>query len=376
MKYLIVYENGETLWRDDTDLSAFSRGDNVGLHFRLRADSKKDYSDVEIYSDDGEFIDSCFVSCKWENVNAEINSYIDGEKRCVVLSVLNPYGENLRIKDVKFNAPLGNLFDGGVLFQLAAAKAQAMGYVFVAKDGKVIAVDGGGKEDKFALKEIIDKSGGTVHHWFITHYHNDHIGAIIELFKENAVKVENLYYDFPTAEVLSDRGDGDNALVGVWNDYLPKNANIIKPKRGDKFDLGSTCVTVLNSSAFDVLCDFANNSSVVYKMNTGKTNVLFTGDLERKGEEYLEDVWFRKQLSDCTVVQMAHHGQKGVSERFYDATSVKVCLYPTPLWLWNNDNGGGKNSAHWTTLQTRELMREKNVRRSFTSIQNKITEIY
>ena len=53
-----------------------------------------------------------------------------------------------------------------------------------------------------------------------THYHNDHIGAIIELFKENTVNVKNLYYDFPTAEILSDRGDGDNALVGVWNDYL------------------------------------------------------------------------------------------------------------------------------------------------------------
>ena len=135
-------------------------------------------------------------------------------------------------------------------------------------------------------------------------------------------------------------------------------------------------VTVLNNAAFDVLHDFSNNSSIVYKLDTGKTKVLFTGDLERKGEEYLEDSWFRAQLSDCTVVQMAHHGQKGVSKKFYDATPVQVCLYCTPLWLWNNDNGGGKNSSSWTTLHTREWMRERNVKKNYTSIQNKTIEIY
>ena len=288
----------------------------------------------------------------------------------------NPDNDGYALKEVAFEGCLGELFDGGVLYQIGPKGVQMMGYVYVTKTGTVIAVDGGNKEDKDELNRIIQKHGGVVHHWLITHYHSDHICAIIELFKENAVKVENVYYDFPTMEMMSDRGDRDNPLVDVWASVLPKETNVITPKKGDRYAMNGASVTVLNDAAFDVLHDFSNNSSVVYKLDTGKTKVLFTGDLERKGEDLMEDGWFVDQLSDCTVVQMSHHGQKGVSKRFYDATAVQVCLYPTPLWLWDNNNGGGKNSSTWTIFQTREWMRERNVKKSFTSIENKTIEIY
>ena len=375
-KYLIVYENGEVSWCENVDFSLLNKGEKVNAHFLFKAESRKAYSDIELYDENDEFIDSCFVSYKWENVNAEVVSYLDKGKRCIVLKVQNIADEKYNLKDVVFSAPLGDLFDGGVLYQIAPKVAQIMGYIYVTKTGEVIAVDGGGAPEKDELNRIIQRHGGVVHHWFITHYHNDHICAIMELFKENAIKAENIYFNFPTAEIMEDRGDRDNPLVEKWNALLPKETRIITPKKGDRYALNGVFITVLNDAAFDVLHDFSNNSSVVYKLDTGKTKILFTGDLERKGDEYLDDLWFREQISDCTVVQMAHHGQKGVSKKFYDATAVEVCLYSTPLWLWNNDNGGGKNSSSWTTLYTREWMRERNVKKSYTSIQNKTIEIY
>ena len=374
--YIIIYEDGTVCPRADIDFSTLSQGERVNVSFLFKAESRKPYSDVELYDEKGGFIDSCFVSCKWEHVNAESNCYVQDGKRFVSLKICNEADENYHIKKVTFEAPLGNLFDGGVLYQLAPQSAQIMGYVYVTKSGQVIAFDGGAKGDKDELNRIIQKHGGVVHHWFITHYHNDHIGAIIELFKENLVKVDNLYFDFPTPDILVDRGDGDNPLVEVWQACLPQETKVITPKQGDRYALNGVSVTVLNDAAFDILHDFCNNSSIVYKLETATAKVLFTGDLERKGDEYLEDPWFREQLSDCTVVQMSHHGQKGVSKKFYDATAVQVCLYSTPLWLWNNNNGGGKNSCTWTTLHTREWMRERNVKRSYTSIENKTIEIY
>lgn len=374
--YLIVYEDGGFCERASVDFTAFEQLERVNAHFLFKTESKKPYADMELHDTDGELIDSCFVSHKWENVNVETVCYADNGKRFVAVKLQNPSEEKYTLKGVQFEAPMGNLFDGGVLYQIGPKGVQMMGYVYVTKSGTVIAVDGGNKEDKEELKRIIQQHGGVVHHWLITHYHSDHIGAIIELFQENAVRVETLYFDFPTMEMMSDRGDRDNPLVEVWASVLPKETRVITPKQGDRYEMNDVFVTVLNNAAFDVLHDFSNNSSIVYKLDTGKTKVLFTGDLERKGYEYLEDPWFVEQLSDCTVVQMSHHGQKGVSKGFYDATAVQVCLYPTPLWLWDNNNGGGKNSSTWTILQTREWMRERNVKKNYTSIQNKTVEIY
>lgn len=374
--YLILCEDGSFYPCAEFDVAQYQSTGKVSVSFLFKAESRKAYSDMELYGQDGEFIDSCFVSYKWENVTAEAVAYLDDGKRFVVLKMKNESAEEYRIKQISFSKPLGNLFDGGVLYQIAPKGAQMMGYIFVTKEGTVIAVDGGERVDKEEVNRIIQKHGGTVHHWFITHYHNDHIGAVLELFREQKVKVENLYFDFPSSNLLVDRGDRDNPLVEEWNSLLPKQTRIITPKRGDRYVLNGVSVTVLNNAGFDVLHDFCNNSSIVYKMDTGKTKVLFTGDLERKCEDYLEDAWFREQLSDCTVVQMSHHGQKGVSKRFYEETAVQVCLYPTPLWLWNNNNGGGKNSSTWTTLFTREWMRERKVYKSYTSIENQTIEIY
>ena len=374
--YCIIYEDGTFYDSDCIDVSKLTKLEKVTAHFQLKTESRKPYADMELYDENGAFIDSCFVSHKWENVNLETWAYSGDGKRLVVLRIKNENDEGYQIRNVAFNSPMEALFDGGVLYQIAPKGVQMMGYVYVTKQGEVIAIDGGGETDKDELNRVIQKHGGVVHHWFITHYHSDHICAIIELFKENAVRVENIYFDFPTADMMTDRGDRDNPLVEVWRSVLPKNANVITPKKGDRYALNGATVTVLNDAAFDVLHDFSNNSSVVYKLDTGKTKVLFTGDLERKGEEYLEEQWFCDQLADCTVVQMSHHGQKGVSRKFYDATAVEVCLYPTPLWLWNNDNGGGKNSSSWTILYTREWMRERNVKKSHTSIENKTIEIY
>ena len=375
-RYLFIYENGVFYEGEISDFPTWKKGEKINLHFCLKTESRKSYSDIELYDEAGEYIDSCFFSHKWENVNAEVFSYNDNGKRCAVLLLQNGAEERYDIKNIAFETPVENLFDNGVLYQIAPKGAQMMGYVYVTKEGMVIAVDGGAKVDKDELNRILQKHGGVVHHWLITHYHSDHIGAVIELFKENAVKVENVYFDFPSSDLLVDRGDGDNPLVEIWREVLPEGIKIITPKQGDRYEMNGVSVTVLNTAAFDVLHDFSNNSGIVYKLDTGKAKVLFIGDLERKGDDYLEDPWFKEQLSDCTVVQMAHHGQKGVSKKFYDATAVQVCLYPTPLWLWNNDNGGGKNSSSWTTLQTREWMREKNVKKSYTSIQNKTIEIY
>lgn len=53
---------------------------------------------------------------------------------------------------------------------------------------------------------------------------------------------------------------------------------------------------------------------------------------------------------------MAHHGQQGVDQDAYALIAPTTCLWPSPAWLWNNDNGGGVGSGPWGTLTTRAWM--------------------
>lgn len=56
------------------------------------------------------------------------------------------------------------------------------------------------------------------------------------------------------------------------------------------------------------------------------------------------------------IVQMSHHGQNGVGYEVYKALNPKICLWPTPQWLWDNDKGNGPGTGPWTTQETRNWM--------------------
>ena len=58
-----------------------------------------------------------------------------------------------------------------------------MGYLYKTPNGQIVAIDGGNPSDKDTVINAIKELGGHVHHWFITHYHDDHVGAIIETLK-------------------------------------------------------------------------------------------------------------------------------------------------------------------------------------------------
>ena len=59
-------------------------------------------------------------------------------------------------------------------------------------------------------------------------------------------------------------------------------------------------------------------------------------------------------------VQMAHHGQNGVDEAFYQAVKPTYAFWPTPLWLWVNSRSKLviPDSASYKTPETIEWTRK------------------
>ena len=362
MSYVYLYQKNKVEFSKQADTENLKKTGACTLSFDVLVTAENPPTGTCISTLNGFPVDSCFTANKWEHVIAQADVYGAADDKFCLLVTEDCEGEKVEIKNVVFSEPLGELFGGGRLYQLAPAYAQSMSYVYVTKKGTVVVVDGGMTQDKEQLTALIMKLGGVVEHMFITHYHCDHICAVIDMFKENKVKVKNLYYDFPSQEILAQiEDDGDNHLVQDFIDVIPNGVNVITPKKGDVVKIDELTVTVLNDACFDVRPNFCNDSSVVYKFDTGKGKILFTGDLGAKGDDLIKDEWFLKEMSECNVVQMAHHGQRGTSKAFYDAIKkIDVCLYPTPWWLWNGWT--------WDTHKTRSWMRERGVLRSYPCV--------
>ena len=81
----------------------------------------------------------------------------------------------------------------------------------------------------------------------------------------------------------------------------------------------------------------------------------------------------QKDKLDCDFCQMAHHGQQGVRRTFYEAVKPTFTLWPTPDWLWRNDNGKGDGSGPFKTCDTRIWAAELGVKEYYVSKNGLIT---
>ena len=110
---------------------------------------------------------------------------------------------------------------------------------------------------------------------------------------------------------------------------------------------------------------------MVIKFDTGKTTILILGDTGIQSSEKLINTQKDKLKSD--IVQVAHHGQAGATEELYKLINPKICLWPTPTWLWNNDAGSGENTGSWKTFETRQWLENLNVQQNYIGKDGNVT---
>lgn len=253
------------------------------------------------------------------------------------------------------------------LIQLSPqTKSQMMGYIIKTKNNKMIVIDGGTHGDADNLMKYIGENNNKVDYWFLTHNHNDHAGAFVEIINNRNVKVENIYASLNEKEWYetyeSTREEFSNNLINTLN-YDKLNGIVNSPSLNEKIEIDGINIEFLGVKNPEITENPGNEQSMVIKFDTGKTSLLILGDTGEKSSEKLLQNQKEKLRSD--IVQMSHHGQAGATEELYKAINPKICLWPTPEWLWNNDNGGGFDSGTWKTLDTRRWMENLGVKNNY-----------
>lgn len=234
--------------------------------------------------------------------------------------------------------------------------AQMLSSVIRSDNGSLIVVDGGWEADGDYLVETIKNNGGSVDAWLITHPHSDHAGALYHILKNRSdeIDINRIYYSFAPISWYEEVSPEDVNLVRNLVeelDKLPQDKLCGTIGKGYEITVDNIRITVMNDR-YQLDVDPVNNSSITYMVDTGKKKVLFLGDMSYDGGNSLGRENGISLKAD--IVQMAHHGQNGVGRSIYESISPKICLWPTPQWLWDNDNGGGYNSGPWGTIAMRE----------------------
>lgn len=236
---------------------------------------------------------------------------------------------------------------------------QMMSYIITTPNNKVIVIDGGWEADAQHLEDKILALGGIVDMWHITHAHRDHINAFTEIMrKPNEIEVKSIYWNFPPREwILQVYPIGEDSL-DRFLDVIEENKDIsIKAEKGMSLSIDGLSIDILFDPEHYQKTTNLNDTSLVYRMTfpNGKVALLL-GDLAELGGKYLAEEYGSKLKSH--IVQMAHHGQRGVSKEVYELIQPEICLWPTIGRVWENDSGEGYDTGSWLTLDTRAWMDE------------------
>ncbi len=258
------------------------------------------------------------------------------------------------------------------LYQLAPeANSLMQSYVIKTQNGKLIVIDGGidgeGLErDPYmpaALRAIMgldEDEYFEVEAWFLSHAHKDHMYELSKMLRDYSedsnYKINNIYFDFPefgSAEYPGQNGDMEisrikeninkyGEVIGAqvkegstyYDDLNGAVINAEAVAKGLSFEIDGVKVDVLQTWDPVDGTSNVNDTSLVIRMWIGEQSVLFLNDLGSIGGRRLLATYGDGLKSD--IVQMAHHGQAGVTKDVYDAIDADVHLWPTPIWVWEN----------------------------------------
>ncbi|OQY69615.1 MAG: DNA internalization-related competence protein ComEC/Rec2 [Ignavibacteriales bacterium UTCHB3] len=178
-------------------------------------------------------------------------------------------------------------------------------YILKTASGEVWLIDAGVLGPTFDTGEAIIipllKRFGIekIQHAFVSHYDLDHAGGMISLMKKGLIKQLNLPPPDPA----------DTKEVALFS-ILAKYGKHKIYKTGDLFSANGLSLKVFNQTPETGAK--SNSRSGVFMVNFATHSVLFTGDLDRKGEKALMET---ESNLRSEILKVSHHGSSTGTSR-------------------------------------------------------------
>ena len=145
---------------------------------------------------------------------------------------------------------------------------------------------------------------------YISHYHNDHMGNVINILNDGKYRVNKLYlpdYGYMTGSNSYMR-DYRSDCQDIMDTARAKGVQIVSLVKNSVFTVGDVAAKVLwgadyEDSSHDT--DYINNNSLVTRFTCGNTRYLNAGDIEVDTEYEMLDAGVDLAADIC---KLSHHG--------------------------------------------------------------------
>jgi L-ascorbate metabolism protein UlaG (beta-lactamase superfamily) len=242
-------------------------------------------------------------------------------------------------------------------------------YVIRTDDNRIIVMDGGMKEEEGYLRGFLAALGNRVDCWFVSHPHNDHMGALTEILKNpKEIRIAQICQSTFSDALMAREPDNAGHAKAYYEAAEKSGIKMVEAEEGMTFTFGHTTCKILCLTNEEITQNPYNNSSMVIKVWDPVKSVLFLGDAGAEQGEKLLAGPYRDELN-CDYMQMAHHGQSAVNMDFYRTVAFRACLWPTPSWVYDNDAGKGFNTHILTTIETRNTIDSLKITEQYISFQ-------
>jgi len=185
-------------------------------------------------------------------------------------------------------------------------------------DSKQVLIDGGPDNSILEkLNQIMPFYDRIIDLVILTHPDADHITGLVKVLD---------YYQI--GRILTSGLEKDTAIYMKWKELIEeKNISLSLAQQGQKVLFQNNIILEVLWPDQNIISSYsspANNVSVVTRLIYNDIEILLTGDIEKKVENYLVNQEFELK-SD--ILKLAHHGSKtSTSYNFFKAVNPEVAV--------------------------------------------------
>lgn len=227
-------------------------------------------------------------------------------------------------------------------------------YAIETAKGKLIVVDGGFEADEAYVREVLAEKGNRVDAWIVTHYHQDHAGAFCNIYKNPLdVKIGKIYaVRMEDLDLYMENASWDETYtVECFRSLGVEDIQYLHA--GDERKIAGVPIKVLNAEddyVDEISNDLHNDGSLMFKVYGKTESMLFCADVGKRMSDWIIEHYGEDLPSD--YIQMGHHGNGGLSKKFYRMVQPKVAFFDAPAWLFDSTD------EKYTSAKNRAIMED------------------
>ena len=221
------------------------------------------------------------------------------------------------------------LMMGILLFQLNIVKAEELKIhaiecsvqgdsTLLESNGKYLLMDTCIKQEGNKVLEYLEANNVTEFDLYLSHYHADHYGLIMDILNNSKYTIKNIYLP---------EYNKDDSLINQINPVASeKSINVTYLKKGSEFNFEKAKVSIVGPiEGTESLENKVNNNSLVAKIKIDNTTFLTAGDIEKEQEALL----LKNNIDlKADIMKLSHHGGNGSNTTdFIKAVNPKYAYF-------------------------------------------------